>query len=75
MFGLGFQELLIVLVIILILFGAKRLPELAGGMGKAIKAFKKASFEPDDTETAHNVRNTLNNDDGIVTEAQRSNER
>lgn len=50
MFGLGFQELLIILVIVMVLFGAKRLPELASGMGKAIKNFKKASTEPDEID-------------------------
>jgi sec-independent protein translocase protein TatA len=50
MFGLGFQELLIILVIVMVLFGAKRLPELASGMGKAIKNFKKASIEPDEID-------------------------
>lgn len=50
MFGLGMQELLIVLVIVLILFGAKRLPELAGGIGKAIKNFKKGMNEPDEID-------------------------
>jgi sec-independent protein translocase protein TatA len=50
MFGLGMQELVIILVIILVLFGAKRLPELASGMGKAIKNFKKASNEPDEID-------------------------
>jgi sec-independent protein translocase protein TatA len=50
MFGLGMQELVIILIIILVLFGAKRLPELASGMGKAIKNFKKASTEPDEID-------------------------
>jgi len=50
MFGLGLQELIIVLVIVMVLFGAKRLPELASGMGKAIKNFKKAAAEPDDID-------------------------
>ena len=51
MFGLGVQELLIVLLIILVLFGAKKLPELAGGLGKGIKEFKKATKEVDEEET------------------------
>ncbi|MDQ3674294.1 MAG: twin-arginine translocase TatA/TatE family subunit [Gemmatimonadota bacterium] len=42
MFGnLGFPEILIIMVIILLLFGAKRIPEIAGSMGKGIKEFKK----------------------------------
>ena len=44
------QELVIILVIVLVLFGAKRLPELASGMGKAIKNFKKATNEPDEID-------------------------
>lgn len=50
MFGLGMQELIIILIIILVLFGAKRLPELAGGIGKAIKNFKKSMSEPDEID-------------------------
>jgi len=41
MFGLGYQELLIILVIVLILFGANRLPELAKSLGSSVKEFKK----------------------------------
>jgi sec-independent protein translocase protein TatA len=41
-FGLGPWELLVIALIILLLFGAKRLPEIAQGMGKGIKEFKKA---------------------------------
>jgi sec-independent protein translocase protein TatA len=53
MFGLGYQELLIILVIVLILFGANRLPELARSLGSSVKEFKKGVNEvKDDTTTA-----------------------
>jgi len=39
--NLGFPEILIILVIVLLLFGAKRIPEIAGSMGKGIKEFRK----------------------------------
>jgi sec-independent protein translocase protein TatA len=41
----GGSELIIILAIVLLLFGAKKLPELAGAMGKSIKVFRKASHE------------------------------
>lgn len=46
--GLGGPELLIILVIILLLFGAKKLPELARGLGKSMKEFKQATQEVQD---------------------------
>jgi sec-independent protein translocase protein TatA len=44
--GLGVQELLIILVIALLFFGGKKLPEIASGMGKAVREFKRATAEP-----------------------------
>ncbi len=45
MFGLGTQELLVILLIALVLFGAKRLPEIGAGLGKGIRAFKEGLKE------------------------------
>ena len=44
-FGLGIPELVIVLVIIVIIFGVGRLPEIGGALGKGIREFKKSSTE------------------------------
>ena len=45
MFGLGPTELIIGLIVVLLLFGAKRIPEIAGSFGKSIKEFKKGMNE------------------------------
>jgi sec-independent protein translocase protein TatA len=45
MFGLGTQELLIILIIALFLFGGKKLPEVGAGLGKGLRAFKKGLNE------------------------------
>jgi sec-independent protein translocase protein TatA len=50
MFGIGIPELLIILVIILIIFGAGKLPEIGSALGKGIKNFKKASHEPNEID-------------------------
>ena len=56
MFGLGYQELLIILVIVLILFGANRLPELARSLGSSVKEFKKGVNEVKAEDTASPAR-------------------
>ena len=60
--NLGFPEILIILVIVLLLFGAKRIPEIAGSMGKGIKEFKKnineATREIDPTSSGYEPRLT-----------------
>ncbi|MDB5263230.1 MAG: hypothetical protein JWQ14_2513 [Adhaeribacter sp.] len=53
--GLGTSEVLVILVVILLLFGAKRIPELAKGLGKGIREFKDATKEiKNDIEKAAN---------------------
>lgn len=48
MFGLGSQEIIIILLIAVVLFGAGKLPQIGEGMGKAIKNFKKAAKDAEE---------------------------
>lgn len=50
MAGIGFQELLIIFLIIALLFGAKKIPELARGLGQAMKEFKKGMKDEPEKE-------------------------
>ena len=50
MFGFGMPELIVVLVIVLVVFGAGRLPEIGGALGKSIKNFKRASDGKDEID-------------------------
>ncbi len=80
MFGLGFQELLIIFIIILLLFGAKKLPELARGLGKGINEFKRAqqgleeeiknatSDKPTDKELAEKISKMSDEDKAKLAE-------
>ena len=64
--NLGFPEIMIILVIVLLLFGAKRIPEIAGSMGKGIKEFKKNINEATrdiDGDSAPRYENRLNTPD------------
>jgi sec-independent protein translocase protein TatA len=50
MFGLGMPELIIIMVIVVLIFGAGKLPEVGGAIGKAIKGFKKSMKDPDEID-------------------------
>jgi sec-independent protein translocase protein TatA len=50
MFGHGIGELLVILVIVLIIFGAGRLPEIGDGLGRGIRSFRKAVRTPDEID-------------------------
>ncbi len=45
MFGLGFQEILVIALIVLLFFGGKKIPELMRGLGKGVKSFKEGMNE------------------------------
>ena len=51
MFGLGVQELLLILLIAMFFFGGKQLPEIAKGLGKGLREFQRASEGADDEDT------------------------
>ncbi len=58
MFGLGAPELLLIVFVLLLLFGAKKLPELAQGLGKGIREFKRAMQDTsDDVKGSTDVAN------------------
>jgi len=50
MFGLGIGELLVILVIVLIIFGAGKLPEIGEGLGRGIRSFRKEVKRPDEID-------------------------
>jgi sec-independent protein translocase protein TatA len=56
MFGIGVPELIVILVIVLIVFGAGKLPEIGGAIGKSIKNFKKSVRESDENETTQGTK-------------------
>jgi len=60
-FGLGSQEVLLVFLIVLLLFGAKKLPQLAKGLGRSLGEFRKAKeeFEDEITRAGDEVSNEI----------------
>ena len=58
MMGIGFPELMIILVIIMIIFGAGKLPEIGGAFGNSMKNFKKSMKEAEEIQEATNLEST-----------------
>jgi sec-independent protein translocase protein TatA len=61
MFGLGMPELIVILVIVLIIFGAGKLPEIGGAIGKGIKNFKKSMHDKDEIDVTPDSTKIDNN--------------
>ena len=55
--GLGFQEILIIALIVLLLFGGKKIPELMKGLGKGVKSFKDGMKEGDEEMSSKEMSN------------------
>jgi sec-independent protein translocase protein TatA len=51
--GLGAPEIILILAVVLLLFGGRKIPELMKGLGKGVKEFKDATNEPSSTTTNH----------------------
>ena len=62
MFGLGLQELLVILVIALVIFGPSKLPQIGSGLGKAIRDFKKGVTSDDGEETTAETKKDSSKD-------------
>ena len=70
--NIGMTELIIILVILLLLFGSTRLPQLAKGMGKSIREFKKGVAEGEDDEDERRLREAARRERLSEGEAERA---
>lgn len=62
MFGLGIQELLIILAIALVIFGPSKLPQIGSGLGKAIRDFKKGVSSDDNEDDVKEAKDGKSKD-------------
>ena len=68
--GIGFKELVVILIIVLVLFGAKRLRSIGADLGSAIKGFRKAAKEGEEDVDAVAKPDAVENAEGRVIEGQ-----
>lgn len=71
--GLGAPEIILILAVVLLLFGGRKIPELMRGLGKGVKEFKDASNEP--SSTATNNHTTTSTPSSTTTTADRREEK
>jgi sec-independent protein translocase protein TatA len=64
MFGMGIGELVVILIIVMIIFGAGKLPEIGEGMGRGIRNFRKAVKAPDEIDITPKKNDDKPQDDG-----------
>ena len=66
MFGLGFPELLIILVIILVIFGAGKLPQVGEALGKGLNKFRNAMDEKETPETPAGAASNVGHEEAVT---------
>lgn len=64
LFSIGPNQILLILLIVLVIFGAKKLPEIGSGLGRAIKNFRKATTEPDEIDITDSGKKNEKSADG-----------
>jgi sec-independent protein translocase protein TatA len=65
MFGFGMPEMIIILVIVMVVFGAGKLPEIGGALGKSIKNFKRASEGKDEIDITPKAEDTARKEESL----------
>ena len=70
--SIGMPELIIIFLVVLLLFGSKRLPELAKGLGKGLREFKKATHELRDELDVSEIEQDFKKDMNQIDNVQRS---
>lgn len=70
--SIGMPELIVIFLVILLLFGSKRLPELARGLGKGIREFKKATSELKDELDISDIEKDITKDISDVSKINKS---
>ncbi len=71
MFGLGFQEILVILIIFFVLFGAKRLPQIGEGLGKTVKELRKIRGEKKTEKETVKEKESGNHKENVISDLKK----